>query len=325
MVLGGFLVAGCGSGNGAGSTQTEAADSRPLRNVSVTLDGQGGPQNVGILMAEQRGYFADAGLSVSVFSPALPARPVQYVATRQDDFGVTQEPQLAMAKAKGAPVIAVGSLLNRSTASMIWLARSHLDIAHMQGKTVAIPGVPFQKDFLASLLSLYRLKLSDVKVVNVGYNLIPSLVSGRADAIFGGAWNMEGIELKSRGLNPIFIPPKSLGFPPYDELLVIARPDLVANRPGLVRDFMSAVARGNAAAIEDPHAAAAAIVESGSKVKGKTLNAELESTLPMLSKSGYMYPGEALELTDWMRDEGMIKWSPPPSALLTNEYASWQP
>jgi putative hydroxymethylpyrimidine transport system substrate-binding protein len=327
-VAGALVVAGCGGGDGGESSQAQE-EFRPLRNVTVTLDGHEGPENVGILMAKERGYFTDARLSVSVLTPIVPARPVQYVVTRQDDFGVAQEPQLVVAKAKGAPVIAVGSLLHEATASMIWLPKPHLDsIAAMKGKTIAIPGVPFQKDFLASLLSLYRLKLSDVKVINVGYDLVPALVSGRADAIFGGAWNVEGEALKSRGLNPIVIPPKSLGFPPFNELMVIARTDLVEKRPGLVRDFMSAVARGTAAAIEDPHAAAKAIEEAGlgGKVPGrKTLEAQLASTLPMLSKSGYMYSQESIRLVDWMHEEGMIKKFPTPAELLNDEFASWHP
>jgi len=330
LMVGALLVAGCGGGGGGSEdAQAQAENSRPLRSVTVTLDGHESAQNVGILMAKQRGYFVDAGLSVSVLTPILPARPVSYVVTRQDDFGVTQEPQLVVAKAKGAPVIAVGSLLHEATGSMIWLPKSHIEsIAAMKGKTIAIPGVPFQKDFLASLLSLYRLKLSDVKVVNVGYNLISALVSGRADAIFGGAGNVEGEALKSRGLNPIVIPPPSLGFPPYNELMVIARPDLVAKRPDLVRDFMSAVARGNAAAIEDPRAAADAIEEAGlgGKVPDrKTLEAQLASTLPLLSKSGYMYPQESIRLVDWMHEQGMITKFPTPEELLTNEFASWHP
>jgi putative hydroxymethylpyrimidine transport system substrate-binding protein len=326
VVAGLLLLAGCGSQGSAKEGETQAADFRPIRNVTVTLAGHEGPENVGILMAQQRGYFADARLSVSIFSPALPARPVQYVATRQDDFGVTQEPQLVLAKVKGAPVIAVGSLLRQATASMIWLPKSHIDsILGMKGKTIAIPGVPFQKDFLASLLALYRLTLNDVKVENVGYDLVPALVSGRADAIFGGAWNVEGVELRSRGLNPYIIPPRSLGFSPYNEFMVIARPDLVARKPGLVRDFMSAVARGTVAAVEDPRAAVAAIEHSGSKLSRKTLNAELASTLPLLSKSGYMYPQGARRLVEWMRKRSLISKFPTPAELLTNDYVSWHP
>jgi putative hydroxymethylpyrimidine transport system substrate-binding protein len=295
----------------------------------VTLDGHEGPENVGILMAQQRGYFTDARLSVSVLSPILPARPVQYVATRQDDLGVTQEPQLVLAKVKGTPVIAVGSLVDQPTAAMIWLKKSHVsDVADLKGKTIAIPGVPFQKDFLAGMLARYGLTLDDVEVKNVGYGLVPALVSGRADAIFGGSWNLEGVELESRGLKPVITRLKGLGFPPYDESMVIARSDRVAKEPGVIRDFLAAVARGTAAAVADPQAAVKAIEEGnlgGSKLSRKTLNAEVAATLPLLSKSGYMYSEESLHLVDWMHEQGMIDQFPTPPELLTDEYVVSRP
>jgi putative hydroxymethylpyrimidine transport system substrate-binding protein len=297
--------------------------------VTVTLDGHEGPENVGILIAQQRGYFTKAGLSISLFSPVLPARPIQYVATRQDDFGVAQEPQLALAKVKGTTVIAVGSLVHRPTAAMIWLKKSHIGgIAGLKGKTIAIPGVPFQKDFLANVLARYGLTLNDVKVKDVGYELVPALVSGRADAIFGGSWNLEGIELESRGLMPVVTRLQKLGVPAYDESVLIARTDRLAKDSSLIRDFVSAVARGNAAAVANPQAAVEAIENAGlggSKLGRKTLEAEVAATLPLLSKSGYMYPAESFELTDWMHEQGMIERSPPPWTLLTDHYVSWHP
>jgi putative hydroxymethylpyrimidine transport system substrate-binding protein len=328
IVMGAILAAGCGSGKEA-EAQGQDESFQPLRNVSVTLDGHEGPENVGILMAQQRGYFADAGLSVSIFSPVLPARPVQYVATRQDDLGVTQEPQLVLAKAKGAPVIAVGSLLHRSTAAMIWLQKSHIgDIADLKGKTIAIPGVPFQKVFLADVLAHSGLTLDDVKVKTVGYETVPALVSGRADAIFGGSWNLEGVELEQKGLKPIITRLAHLGFPPYDESMVIARTDRVAKDPSLIRDFMSAVARGTAAAVADPQAAVKAIEDGnlgGSGVSRTILEAEVNATLPLLSKSGYMYSEGAIRLVDWMHEQRLIDKFPTPYELLNNEYVAWRP
>jgi putative hydroxymethylpyrimidine transport system substrate-binding protein len=328
--MGTLLLAACGGGGGgAKDAQAQPESSRPFREVTVTLDGNEGPENVGILMAQERGYFTDAHLTVTVLSPVLPARPVQYVTTRQDDLGVTQEPQLAIAKAKGTPVIAVGSLVHQPSIAMIWLKKSHIDgIADLKGKTIAIPGVPFQKDFLVNLLARHGLTLDDVKVESFGFELVRALVSGEADAIFGGSWNLEGVELELRGLNPVITRPRKLGFPPYDELTVIARTDRLADEPGLMRDFMSAVARGTAAAVEDPRAAVDAIESSQaglSDLDRKTLEAQVAATLPLLSKSGYIYPEQSLRLTDWMRDEGMMKRSPTPAEMFTDDFASWRP
>lgn len=328
-VLAALLIAGCGSQSGADTAATESAEFRPPRNLQVTLNGYEGPENVGILMAQEKGYFADAGLSVAIFAPVAPARPVQYVATDQNDFGVAQEPQLVLAADKGAPVVAVWSLVNRATAAMIWLKKSRIrGIADLKGKTIAIPGVPFQRDFLEDVLRRHGLSLDDVEVNNVGYELVPALVSGRVDAAFGGSWNLEAVELESRGLQSTVIRSQSLGIPSYDESVIVAKADLVSEDPDLIHDFTSAVVRGTVAAVADPGAAVDAIEEAGlggSKLSRKTLEAQVEATLPLLSKSGYMDPEEAIRLVDWMRLSGMIKHPLRPLQLLTNDFALWQP
>jgi putative hydroxymethylpyrimidine transport system substrate-binding protein len=324
-----LTAAGCGGESETKADHMRAEKAAHLEKLRVTLDGQEGAENVGIVMAQKRGFFADAGLAVSVLGPALPARPVPYVATREDDLGVTQEPQLVLAKEKGAPVVAVGSLIGRPTAAMIWLKKSRIDgMADLKGKTIAIPGVPFQKAFLKSCLARYGLTLADVKVKNVGYELVPALVSGRADAIFGGSPNLEGVALESRGLETVATPLQSLGAPRYEELVVIARTDRVAKEPGLIRGFMSAVARGTAAAMEDPHEAIEAIEEVNAgtaNLNRKVLEAQLSATLPLLSRSGYMDPEVAAHLVSWMHGEGMIENPPLISDLLTNEFVARRP
>jgi ABC-type nitrate/sulfonate/bicarbonate transport system substrate-binding protein len=110
--------------------------------------------------------------------------------------------------------------------------------------------------------------------------------------------------------------------------MVIARSDRVAKDPRLIQDFMSAVARGTVAAVADPHAAADAIENAGlggPKPSRKALEAELTATLPLLSKSGYMYAEEAIRLVDWMHEQSMINQFPTPPELLTNEYVAWRP
>jgi putative hydroxymethylpyrimidine transport system substrate-binding protein len=284
----------------------------------MTLDGYPGPENVGILLAKERGYFDDVGLDVSYFSPAGPLRPVRYVANGETDVSISHQPQIALAQEKGAPVVAFGSLIPQPTAAMIWLAKSKISgIADLKGKTIGIPGLSFQRDFLGSVLAEAGLSLTDVKVKTVEYDLVPSLVSGDVDAIFGGSANLEGSQLQARGMKPIIIPVRDLGIPPYEELVLIARPDRLAKDPQSIRDFISAMIRGNAAAIEDPNAAKA-LLET--YLNQRTVKVGVEATLPLLSATGRMSPGKAAPLVDWMFEEGMIKRKLPASALLTNNY-----
>ncbi|HSC21207.1 MAG TPA: ABC transporter substrate-binding protein, partial [Solirubrobacterales bacterium] len=116
--------------------------------------------------------------------------------------------------------------------------------------------------------------------------------------------------------------------PAYEELVVIARTDRVAEEPQLIRDFTSAVARGTAAAIEDPKEAVEVIeksVESNPESSRKDTQAEIEATLPLLSETGSMSSDQASHLVSWMHEQGMIQRKIPVSELFTNEYLAQQP
>lgn len=335
-----LLLASCGGGSGSGTVESTASRSaakprvavrhterqHKLEHLDLTLAGLEGPESAGIVLADRNGYFTDAGLEVSVLTPVTPINSIEYVLNEFDDLGVAPEPQVVLAREKGFPIVAVGSLIPRPTAAMIWLGSSDIGgVEDLKGKTVAITGFSFQRDFLNSLLAQAGLTLKDVEVKTVGYRLVPSLVSGRADAIFGGSSNVEAVELESRGLHPVVTPLKDLGLPEYEQAVVIARRDRVSAEPKTIRRFMAAVRRGSVAAVKDPGAAADAIKagdEQNPEASRKDTEAELERTLPLLSKAGRMSPRQARRLMAWMHSQGLIQQMSPVSSLLTNRYLS---
>jgi putative hydroxymethylpyrimidine transport system substrate-binding protein len=322
IVMGVAVAAGlvsCGGSSSAPSTTTFP----PLyTETEITLNGTPGPENVGILMARERGYFEDAHLKVTVRLPVSPVRPVIYVAGRAVEFSISHEPEIVLAREKDLPIVAVGSLISQPTAAMIWLKKSKIGgIADLKGKTIAIPGLDFQKSLLESILARSGLTLADVKLKRVGYELVPALLSGQADAIFGGSWNLEGTELEARGAKPIITKVQDLGIPSYEELLLIANSDNIGKVP--VRRLLAAIARGTAAAIKEPEAAVRLLTQ-GSKSR-KALRAEVEATLPLLSETGEMDSDQASRLVEWMHGEGLIQGEPSPSDLFTNDYLPSQP
>jgi len=58
--------------------------------------------------------------------------------------------------------------------------------------------------------------------------------------------------------------------------------------------------------------------ETNPELSRKEMEAGVEATLPLLSRTGYMSPGKASRLVDWMHGQGLIQREPPPAALLTN-------
>ncbi|HKO39131.1 MAG TPA: ABC transporter substrate-binding protein [Solirubrobacterales bacterium] len=312
--------------------------------MSVALDGYPNPGNVGILVAAERDYFEEAGLRVTISSPIIPTRPVRYLSEGIVDLTISHLPQVALARENNKPVVAVASLIPEPTTAMIWLEDSEIDdIADLKGKSIAFPGLPFQEELLRSLLAQAGLTLADVELKQAGYEIVPALLEGRADAIFGASSNVEGAELEAREMDPVVTPVEDLDVPAYEELVLVARPGWLSKNKGLTRDFLSAMARGTAAAVEDPDAATETVLarlaleKPSFEVEGETdreaeeakeaeeasregMEAGVEATLPLLSPTGSMSKSEADLLVDWMLEEGMIRQELPASALLTNAY-----
>jgi len=297
--------------------------------VTVTVEGWESPSDLGIVVAEQRGFFEDVGLNVWVGTPGTPNRSVSYVLSGTDEFGVAQMPEVAIAKEKGLPVVAVGSLVSQPTTAMIWLKKSKIrTLSGLKGKTIAINGSLYQERLLETVLARAGLTLDQVHVKSVGYNLVPALLSGKADAILGGSWNLEGVELKKRGADPVITRMSGIGAPSYEELVVIVRRDLAEEYPEFVQKFLSAVVRGTEVAVKHPKAAIRMAMKADERnphVGLKAISAQTRATLPLLSRSGRIDPEKASDLVGWMQEQGMIRESSSVSGLLTNRYLPAQP
>lgn len=332
-----IFLAGCGSGSADESTGGSASrageahkTSGKLQSLTVTLEGYPDAENVGVLMADQLGYFTKAGLDVAVLHPVDSNNVPEYVATGGDDIGLLPQPQVLMARDEGMPLVAIGRLVGAPTMAMIWPRKSRIErLADLAGKTVAINGFSFEEGFLQALFAQAGLKPGAVKVKSVAYGLVNALVKGRADAILGSA-NIEGAELEARGLKPVATPLQKLGVPSYEELVVVTRRGRLSGHSPWIRSFMSAVTRGTAAAIEDPKAAAVAISSARKELElpvagPKLTETKVEASLPLLARDAQMSRGGATRLATWMHEQDLIRQKLPTAAVLTNRYVRPRP
>jgi len=320
-------LASCGEKSEGGSAEAE-----PL---SLTLDFYPNPDHAGIYMAQKLGYFKEAGLDVTIQTPSDPASPIKQVAAGNSDLAISYEPEVILAHEKGLEVVAVGALVDTPLTSMIWLKSSNIGgIPDLRGKTIATAGIPYQDAYLKTILGRAGLSPSDVSTVNVGYGLLPALVSGRAQAMLGGFLNVEGVDLRLRGKEPVVTPVDQLGVPTYNELVFVARRQQLEEDAQPVRLFLAALARGTTAAAANPQAATEALTAANPDLDPRLTAAEVRATLPLLKPPqrrtpgsgretpafGEMNPQEWETFIGWMRDHGLIKGRPEPSEVLSNEY-----
>ena len=314
------LLAGLGAG--CGDDDSGAGGTEPF---TLALDFYVNPDHAGIYTALERGDFADAGLEVEAQVPSDPSAPIRQVAAGRVDLAISYEPEVVLARDQGLPVVAVAALVSQPLTSLISLPEAGIeDPADLAGKTIATAGIPYQAAFLDAILEDAGLAAEDVDQVEVGLNLLPAVLSGRADAMLGGFLNVEGVDLAERGEDPRVVSVDELGIPTYDELVLVASTERVESDPEPIREFIAALEQGTRAAADDPEAATDAILEAGDGLEPELTAAEIRETLPLLvgegrEPFGYMDAEEWDEFAAFLAERGLIGAAPPAGEMLTNE------
>src|SRR3954454_1479978 len=133
-------VVGCGEKKDALSASGASKES-----VRLMLDWFPNADHVGIYKAMAGGEFARAGLDVHLETPTDPATPLQLLQAGKVDVAVSYEPELLLARDKGAPLVAIGAIVQRPLTSIISLRSAHIGSpSQLRGKRVGDAGIPYQ-------------------------------------------------------------------------------------------------------------------------------------------------------------------------------------
>ena len=99
----------------AATTATAAADNpRPLVPVDVQLDWKANAQFAGLLLAKENGWYAEAGLDVSIHPNDFKRSYLDVVASSDHTVGSSESRSLVAARGRGMPVRAVATIFQGS-------------------------------------------------------------------------------------------------------------------------------------------------------------------------------------------------------------------
>ena len=194
--------------------------------MTVVLDWFVNPDHGPIIIAQEQGYFADAGLKVEVIAPADPADPPKMAAAGRADLAISYQPQLHLQVAEGMPLVRVGTLVATPLNCLLVLEDGPIDeIADLEGRKVGFSVSGFEEALLSAMLGQAGLGAADVEPVNVNWSLSPALMSGQVDAVIGAFRNFELNQMEIEGVPGRCFYPEEQGVPTYDELIYIANPE----------------------------------------------------------------------------------------------------
>ena len=297
--------------------------------LKVALDWFPNPDHVSLYYALDKGMYDEQALDVSFETPSDPTAGLKLVATDKFDLAIFYEGDMFFAAQEDLPVIAVGSLVPTPLNALISPAGSKVTGPEtIKGSTIGVAGLPFDDAILKAIRDTEGLSEDDVKVVNVGFDLVPALLTGKADAVIGAYRNIEGNVIQLETGKPANITPlEDLGVPHYDELLVVANRDRLADDPAYadaVSRFLAATFAGQTAAQGD-EAGSIEIMNQETEYKPKEIDLMVPATLELLTSPEGLPPG-CFNLDDWttfgqwMIDNELIEKQIDPTTIATNDY-----
>jgi len=203
-----------------------AAPAAAQDRMTLVLDWFVNPNHGPIILAQELGYFADAGLEVEVVAPADASSPPKMVAAGKADLGLSYQPQLHLQVAEGLPLIRVGTLVASPLNCLLVLEDGPIkEIADLKGAKIGYSVAGVEEALLAAILGAQGIARSDVEMINVNWSLGPSVMSGQVDAVIGAYRNFELNQMEIEGAPGKCFFVEEEGVPPYDELIYVANPD----------------------------------------------------------------------------------------------------
>ena len=196
--------------------------------LTLMLDWFVNPDHGPIIIAEEKGYFAEQDLEVEVIAPADPSDPPKLAAAGKADLAISYQPQLHLQIHEGLPLVRVGTLVSTPLNCLLVQDDGPIGtIADLKGKKVGFSVAGVEEAVLNAMFAKHGMTIDDVEMVNVNWSLSPALMTGQVDAVIGAFRNFELNQMDIEGVKGRCFYPEEEGLPSYDELIYVANPELM--------------------------------------------------------------------------------------------------
>jgi len=238
-------------------TTAPTATPEPVK-VRLALDWTPNTNHLGFYVAQDKGWYADAGVALDVL-PYGGTAPEAILAAHQAECGISFQDSLTFAVAAGAPVKSVAAILQHTAQDIAVLASSSITRPkQLDGRTYAGFGYPNEVPTLQSVIRADG-GTGTFDTVTLDTAAYDALYTGRADFVITfSAW--EGVEAGQRGIDLRTFKFTDFGFPDFYQVVLACDADWLARDPATAKAFVAATMRGFEFAAANPDEAAAILV-----------------------------------------------------------------
>ncbi|MCF2624715.1 ABC transporter substrate-binding protein [Fusobacterium perfoetens] len=233
-----LIIVGCGG--------TKEKAEKKLDTVDVVLDWYPNAIHCFLYNAIEKGYFEEEGIKVNIHFPSNASDPMALPAAKKADIGIYYLHHLVMARAnENIPITSIGAITQKPLNVIIALKENNIKRAKdLERKTIGYSGGPLSEESLKAMVEYDGGDASKVKVIDVGFELLTSMITKQVDATIGGLVNHEVPVMEEKGLPVDYFYCTEYGMPNYYEELFVANDDLIKERKDVYVRFLKAANKG---------------------------------------------------------------------------------
>ncbi|UCZ53922.1 ABC transporter substrate-binding protein [Bacillus shivajii] len=302
-------LAACG-GNEADEEITE---------IDLMLDWYPNAVHSYLYVAKAHGYFEEEGVKVNIQFPANPTDPINLAAAGRVTLGISYQPDVVMARAnQDVPVKSVGAVVRSPLNHIVYLDDEGIESPKdLTGLQIGYPGIPLNEPLLKTMLQNDGGNFEELQMVDVGFELGSSIVSGNVDAVIGAYINHEVPVLRHEGYEPNYFNPVDYGVPSFYELVFVTNDQTWEEQQDVIEAFWRGATKGYEFMKNHPEEALEVLLSNQDEANFPLIEEveqqSLEILLPkMASEEGFGSQDEAVwqETIDWMKEFGLIEEEP---------------
>ena len=251
----------CACGNTATERNSDATAEKSTKNskkITMVLDWTPNTNHTGIYVAQEKGYFKEAGLDVSVIQPPDNGA-TDLVASGGAEFGIDFQDTLAAAFSSDSPlpVTVVAAILQHNTSGLISLKKKGIDSpGKLEGHSYATWDSPIEQAVLKNVVEKDGGDFSRVKLISTYVEDIVAALHADIESVWI-YYGWDGVKCDMEGLSTNFLPFADMN-PTFDYYspVIIGNNDYMKKNPDTTKAFLSAVKKGYEYAAGNPSDAA---------------------------------------------------------------------
>ena len=239
--------------NTAAEAPQATATPKPLNKLTLALDFTPNPNHTGVYVAQQKGWYREAGIDLHILPFSQNSFPDTLVTQGQADVAFSSTETIVLDAAKNQPIVSLAAILSHNTSVLV--TRDDGSIKRpkdLDGKKFGSYGAPYEVPIVSTAIKHDGGK-GNFKNIILGTDAIQAVITKQVD--FAWVFGLDVEQARAQGAKLKTFSVTEYGVPDYYAPNLVSSEKTIKEKHDLLQTFMEITQRGYDYASKNPEEA----------------------------------------------------------------------